>query len=225
MRAPEHGVLNQPLQFATTRSYFDGTAVTAGYPKARELMEKIMNAKINLPSMMIGVTACTLGVALVAYDAAAQTAKDLVGTWTPVSITAVQDGKTIEPYGPNPKALLFDDKGRYVSLIVRSDLPKFASDNRMTGTPEENKAVVQGTNAHLSQWRRDFRPVRRRKTRPRQAIAGKVCDQRFSRLCGRMSPQLGGGSAASSAVARVRVAWFSTAPAARARRPFECVRR
>ena len=75
------------------------------------------------------------------------------------------------------------------------------------------------------QWRRDFRPVRRRKTRPRQAIAGKVCDQRFSRLCGRMSPQLGGGSAASSAVARVRVAWFSTAPAARARRPFECVRR
>jgi hypothetical protein len=79
--------------------------------------------------------------------------------------------------------------------------------------------------AAACQWRRDFRPVRRRKTRPRQAIAGKVCDQRFSRLCGRMSPQLGGGSAASSAVARVRVAWFSTAPAARARRPFECVRR
>src|SRR4051812_21904750 len=75
------------------------------------------------------------------------------------------------------------------------------------------------------QWRRDFRPVRRRETRPRQAIAAKVCDQRSSRLCGRMSPQLGGGSAASSAVARVRVAWFSNAPAARARRPFECVRR
>ena len=146
-----------------------------------------MNAKINLPSMMIGVTACTLGVALFAFDAAAQTAKDLVGTWTPVSITAVQDGKTIEPYGPNPKALLmfddkgrytslivrkkkkerediepygpnpkallmFDDKGRYTSLIVRSDLPKFASNNRTTGTPEENKAVVQGSNAHFGTY-------------------------------------------------------------------------
>ena len=86
-------------------------------------------------------------------------------------------------------------------------------------------AIRSGKSKAGCQWRRDFRPVRRRKTRPRQAIAGKVCDQRFSRLCGRMSPQLGGGSAASSAVARVRVAWFSTAPAARARRPFECVRR
>ena len=49
-----------------------------------------MNAKINLPSMMIGVIAGLLGAALFAYDAAAQTAKDLVGTWTSVSITAVQ---------------------------------------------------------------------------------------------------------------------------------------
>ena len=65
----------------------------------------------------------------------------------------MQDGKTIEPNGPNPKALLmFDDKGRYVSLIVRSDLSKFASGNRMTGTPEENKAVVQGTNAHFGTY-------------------------------------------------------------------------
>ena len=112
-----------------------------------------MKTKINLPSLMIGMTACAVGVALFAYNAAAQTAKDLVGTWMPVSITAVQDGKTIEPYGPNPKVLLmFDDKGRYVSLIVRSDLPKFASGNRMTGTPEENKAVVQGTNAHFGTY-------------------------------------------------------------------------
>jgi len=125
-----------------------------GYPKAHELMEKIMNAKINLPSMMIGVIACLLGVALFACDAAAQTAKDLVGTWTPVSITAVQDGKTIEPYGPNPKALLmFDDKGRYASLIIRSDLPKFASNNRTTGTADENKAAVAGSLAHYGTYR------------------------------------------------------------------------
>src|SRR5262249_52921942 len=31
------------------------------------------------------------------------------------------------------------------TLAVRSDLPKFASNNRDMGTPEENKAVVQGS--------------------------------------------------------------------------------
>ena len=30
---------------------------------------------------------------------------------------------------------------------MRSDLPKFASNNRAQGTPEENKAVVQGSSA------------------------------------------------------------------------------
>jgi hypothetical protein len=32
-----------------------------------------------------------------------------------------------------------------VELILRADLPKFASPNRMQGTPDENKAVAQGT--------------------------------------------------------------------------------
>jgi hypothetical protein len=46
-----------------------------------------------------------LGLALFAGNAAAQSAQDLVGTWTPVSVDA---------YGPNPKgSLIFDTHGRY----------------------------------------------------------------------------------------------------------------
>ena len=39
----------------------------------------------------------------------------------------------------------FDDKGRFVIVNARPDLPKFASNNRNQGTPDENKAIVQGS--------------------------------------------------------------------------------
>jgi hypothetical protein len=39
---------------------------------------------------------------------------------------------------------MFDGAGRVAYQEMRSDLPKFASNNRLEGTAEENKAVVQG---------------------------------------------------------------------------------
>jgi hypothetical protein len=80
-------------------------------------------------------------------DAAAQqkTVKEqLVGTWTFVATTGkLPDGTPT--WGSNPKGLLiFTDNGRYSSLIVRADVPKFAAKNRLQGTPEENKAAVHG---------------------------------------------------------------------------------
>jgi hypothetical protein len=55
------------------------------------------------------------------------------------------DGKKTPTFGPNPSGLtIFGSDGRYVSFVVRSDVPKFASNSRTAGTPEENKAAVQG---------------------------------------------------------------------------------
>ena len=55
-------------------------------------------------------------------------------------------GSKVRHFGPNPKGLLvFTDDGRFIYLLSRADLPKFASNNRTTGTPEENTAVVQGS--------------------------------------------------------------------------------
>ena len=40
---------------------------------------------------------------------------------------------------------MFTDEGHFSINIVRPGRPKFASNNRATGTPEENKETVVGT--------------------------------------------------------------------------------
>jgi lipocalin-like protein len=86
-------------------------------------------------------------------EAVAQTAKGLVGTWTLVSIKLEQDGKKTDFYGPNPQGqATYEANGRVSVIITRSDLPKFASNNRQAGTPEENKAVVQGSIAYFGTY-------------------------------------------------------------------------
>lgn len=37
-------------------------------------------------------------------------------------------------------------------MIARTGLPKFAGDNRMAGTPEEYKAIVNGAIAHFGSY-------------------------------------------------------------------------
>jgi Lipocalin-like domain len=91
-----------------------------------------------------------LGVALAAGEVYAQTIKDLAGTWTLVSNVIEQGGNKTDSFGPHPKGILtVDANGRYVLAIARADLPKVASNNRRTATPEENKAIVQGSITHF----------------------------------------------------------------------------
>ena len=91
-----------------------------------------------------------LGVVLAAGDAFAQTAKELVGTWTLVSAVTEQGGNKTDTFGPNAKGILMvDANGRYVIAFARADLPKIASNNRTTATPEENKAIVGGSVTHF----------------------------------------------------------------------------
>ena len=91
-----------------------------------------------------------LGVVLSAGEVFAQTAKDLAGTWTLVSSVTEQGGNKTDTFGPNPKGILVvDANGRYVIAFARADLPKVASKNRTTATPEESKAIVEGSLAHF----------------------------------------------------------------------------
>jgi len=77
--------------------------------------------------------------------------KQIVGVWRLVSDT--NDGKKGTAFGSNPKGeLIFTANGHYASVNSRSDLPKFASGNRMQGTAEENKAIVQGSIAHFGTY-------------------------------------------------------------------------
>jgi hypothetical protein len=107
---------------------------------------------------MLGISATTaVGLALLPGSALAQqkSLKDqLVGTWTIVSVDNVApDGSKRQLFGPNPKGtIILDAGGRYAQLLVRPGRPKFASNNRLQGTPEENKAAQEGAVAHHGTW-------------------------------------------------------------------------
>ena len=74
---------------------------------------------------------------LFAGQAAAQSLKgQIIGTWNFVvaEITA-PDGKKSFPFGEAPKGILiFAPDGRFAQIHVASDVPKFASGNRLTGS-------------------------------------------------------------------------------------------
>lgn len=79
--------------------------------------------------------------------------EQIVGTWTPVSQYVDQDGKHLQPFGPDPKGMVvYDSNGRFVLVLQRASLPRFASSNRMTGSAEENKAIVQGSIAYFGSY-------------------------------------------------------------------------
>jgi hypothetical protein len=84
----------------------------------------------------------------------AKTAKErLVGAWTLVSLTAGEGADQTFPYGANPQgSMMVDANGRFMITVVRSDLPQFASNNRMTATPDEATAVVQGSIAYYGSY-------------------------------------------------------------------------
>ena len=104
---------------------------------------KTINRRSALPFAAM-VTLMFLGVALQTF---AQSVQDqLVGTWTLTSIYIEgPDGSRFDPFGANPTGILImDGNGRISVQFIGSDLPKFVSNGRLDGTPEENKAVVQG---------------------------------------------------------------------------------
>src|SRR5205809_6697758 len=99
---------------------------------------------MNRRSLLSISAATVLGLALLAGSAAAQSAKQLVGSWTAVSV----DG-----YGPNPKgSLIFEANGRFSLQLMRADLPKYASNSRIQGTPAEYKATVEGSISYFGTY-------------------------------------------------------------------------
>jgi hypothetical protein len=112
---------------------------------------------MNRRSILSLSTMMALGFFFLAGDAVAQQTplkEQLVGTWTIVSADNTRpDGTRFQLFGPNPKGILvLDGNGRTAFMLMSSGRPKFASNNRNTGTPEENKAMVQGSIAFFGTW-------------------------------------------------------------------------
>ena len=94
-----------------------------------------------------------LGAMLLSAIASAQSASNVVGTWTLVSSVTERDGARTDQFGSGASGMLMlDANGRFMLTIIGPDLPKFVSNNRASGTPEENKAVMSKTIAMIGTY-------------------------------------------------------------------------
>jgi len=94
----------------------------------------------------IQIAVAALSLALTAGSATAQSlGAQIVGTWDfVVAVVTAPDGKKSYPFGETPKGILiFTADGRFAQVHVAGDVPKIASNNRLTGTPEEYQAIMR----------------------------------------------------------------------------------
>lgn len=114
-------------------------------------MKRLSGLSLALPALMCLISG------LAASEAIGQQKSlqdQVVGTWSYVSVDVVQpDGKRVPLFGPHPRGLaVFDRSGHYILMTARDGQQRFASTNRMEGSADENKAVVQGTIAHFGTY-------------------------------------------------------------------------
>jgi hypothetical protein len=115
--------------------------------------------KVNFrDALKFAAVACLVlvlrGGAATAQQSPAPTQGQFVGTWSLVSIHYVEkDGRKVEPFGPAAKGMLFfDADSRFATQVMAANRPRFASNNRMIGTPEENSAMSQGVVAYFGTY-------------------------------------------------------------------------
>ena len=95
------------------------------------------------------VAAAWLALSLLTDAAAAQVEKGLkdqiVGTWNfVVAEVTAPDGRKSFPFGETPKGILiFTADGRFAQIHVAGDVSRIASNNRLTGTPEEYADIMR----------------------------------------------------------------------------------
>ncbi|MBN3786178.1 lipocalin-like domain-containing protein [Burkholderia sp. Ac-20353] len=101
-----------------------------------------MNNRNNLSA--ISALLLIAAFALPAGHAVAQDAKSVAGTYTLVSNSQ---------YGDNARGqLILSPDGHYSIILASATLPKIASNSRIKGTAEENKAIVDGSIAHFGKY-------------------------------------------------------------------------
>jgi hypothetical protein len=95
------------------------------------------------------IAAALLTLASSAGTADAQPAASLkdqiVGSWNfVVAEVTAPDGKKSFPFGEAPKGILIlTPDGRFAQIHVAGDVPKIASNNRLTGTAEEYAGIMR----------------------------------------------------------------------------------
>jgi Lipocalin-like domain len=100
---------------------------------------------------LLPMAAAVLALALQSGEAAGQQGKglkdQLVGTWQfVVAEVTAPDGKKSFPFGEAPKGILiFTPDGHFAQIHVAGEVPRIASNNRLTGTAEEYAGIMRGS--------------------------------------------------------------------------------
>ena len=92
------------------------------------------------------IAAVSASVFLVAFalPVAAQTMKSVAGTYSAVSVPA---------FGDSPRGMMIlSPNGHYTIIVGKTSLAPIASGSRTKATPDENKAVVEGSIAHYGKY-------------------------------------------------------------------------
>lgn len=116
-------------------------------------MEGESGMKSGMRKCLCSVFAFALALVHAPGVFAQQSLRDkLPGSWVIASETLVlPGGKKISSWGANPYGFhSFDADGNFSQMLIRSDLPKFAT--RAGGTPEENSAVAKGMIAYYGKY-------------------------------------------------------------------------
>jgi len=104
--------------------------------------------------IIMSFAALALFICFGAAGAQAQTAQDLVGTWTLASATIGSGEVKMDMYGPDPSGtLIFGRDGHYALVFLRRDLPKLPSNSRLSQTVEESRDITKGSIAHFGTYR------------------------------------------------------------------------
>jgi len=109
---------------------------------------------MNRRNMLAMSTITVFGLPLLAEGAiGAPKAKikkgQLVGDW---ALAGNNAPNAAIQNGPDDGYLVFERNGRFSFALLNAKVPKFASNNRNTGTADENKAAVQGNIAYFGTY-------------------------------------------------------------------------
>jgi hypothetical protein len=102
---------------------------------------------MKLLHALTAMLALSLGTATAMAQPGKTLQEQLVGTWNfVIAEITTSDGRKTLPFGDRPKGMLiFTASGHFSQVHVAGDLPRIASNNRLAGSPEDNKAIVHGS--------------------------------------------------------------------------------
>jgi Lipocalin-like domain len=121
-----------------------------------------MQLRLRTPTLALGGLLCVFMISGATRELMAQspmsttgvTASSLVGSWALTAADELQpDGTRVHAYGSNPQGILvFAADGQYTLQIFREGRLKFASGDKLNGTPEEYKDASLGMSCHFGHY-------------------------------------------------------------------------